>query len=330
MATWKKVVVSGSAVSQLNNDSQYQSLSDVLTITSSLSSSASTARDAIGADITSLSSSASTSRDAIVASVSGAFASDSASFSTRITDLEDFSSSLDATYATEAELDAATGSLLTTASAADNIITFTKGDGTTFNVEVGTSGSVATASFAQTVPYSGVLNKPTLISGSAFSSPSQGTLRATINGVDSDVDLGLQEADSVTFAALTTTGNVTIGGDLNVDGTTTTINSTNLLVADQFALFASGSTSATDGGFIIQADENGDGRAFGYDASTDRWSLQTTLNSTGSAFTAVDAFVNTVETSTSAPSAAPVYGGASNGSGTMHVNTSNGDVYIYA
>ena len=35
------------------------------------------------------------------------------------------------------------------------------------------------------------LNGKTLISGSTFSSPSQGTLRATINGVASDVDLGL-------------------------------------------------------------------------------------------------------------------------------------------
>ena len=330
MATWKKVIVSGSAVSQLNNDATYQTLAQVLTITSSLSSSASDARNAIvTGDINDLSGSASTARNLVAAQVSGAFAADSASFSTRVTDLEDFSSSLDATYATEAELDAATGSLLVTASAAANVITFEKGDGTTFDVSVGTSGSVATASFAETVPYSGVLNKPTLISGSAFTSPSQGTLRATINGVDTDVDLGLQAADSPTFADLTTTGDVTIGGDLTVDGTTTTINSTNLLVADKFALFASGSTSATDGGFIIQADENGDGRAFGYDASADRWALQTVLNSTGSTFTAVDAFVNTVETSTSAPSADPVYGGSS-GHGAMHVNTSTGDVYIYA
>ena len=329
MANWKKVIVSGSAVSQLSNDANYQSLAEVLTITSSLSSSASTARAAIAGDITALSSSASTSRDLVALQVSGAFDSVSSSLSTRITDLEDFSSSLDNTYATEAELNSATGSLLSTASAALNVITFTKGDGTTFDVTIGTSGSVATASYATTVPYSGVLNKPTLVSSSAFSSPSQGTVRATINGVQTDVDTGLQAGDSPTFTALTTTGDATIGGDLTVQGTTTTIDSQNLLVADKFALFASGSTSATDGGFIIQSDENGDGKAFGYDASADRWSLQSILNSTGSAFTSVDAYVNTVEVDTSAPSAAPVYGGTS-GHGAMHVNTSTGDVYIYA
>ena len=330
MATWKKVVVSGSAVSQLNNDATYQTLAQVLTITSSLSSSASDARNAIvSGDINGLSGSASTARDLVAAQVSGAFAADSASFSTRVTDLEDFSSSLDATYATEAELNTATGSLLVTASAALNVITFEKGDGTTFNVEVGTSGSVATASFAETVPYSGVFGKPTLISGSSFTSPSQGTLRATINGVDTDVDLGLQAADSPTFADITATGDVTIGGDLTVEGTTTTINSTNLLIADKFALFASGSTIATDGGFIVQSDVNGDGKAIGYSATSDRWALQTALNSTGSSFTGIDAFINTVETSTSAPSAAPVYGGTS-GHGAMHVNTNSGDVFIYA
>jgi len=45
-----------------------------------------------------------------------------------------------------------------------------------------------------------------IISSSAFSSPSQGTVRATINGTQTDVDTGLQSADSPTFAGLTLTG----------------------------------------------------------------------------------------------------------------------------
>ena len=47
----------------------------------------------------------------IASDISGAFGAPSASFSTRVTDLETFSSSLDATFATEAELNAATASL---------------------------------------------------------------------------------------------------------------------------------------------------------------------------------------------------------------------------
>ena len=47
------------------------------------------------------------------------------------------------------------------------------------------------------------LNLKNIVSGSTYSSPSQGTLRATINGVDSDVDLGLQSTDTPTFNSLT-------------------------------------------------------------------------------------------------------------------------------
>ena len=45
-----------------------------------------------------------------------------------------------------------------------------------------------------------------IVSSSAFSSPSQGTVRATINGVNTDVDTGLQSADSPSFTGLTLTG----------------------------------------------------------------------------------------------------------------------------
>ena len=198
-----------------------------------------------------------------------------------------------------------------------NTLTLTKADGTTDTVDL--------------APY---LDDTAIVSASI-----DGAGIATfVNSDTSSFTLDLSSLDTNLITSVdggtglevdTTTGDVTIGGDLTVDGTTTTINSTNLLVADKFALFASGSTSATDGGFIIQSDVNGDGRAFGYDASSDRWALQTALNSTGSSFTGIDAFINTVETSTSAPSAAPVYGGTS-GHGAMHVNTNSGDVFIYA
>ena len=47
------------------------------------------------------------------------------------------------------------------------------------------------------------LNSLNVVSGSTYSSPSQGTLRATINGANSDVDLGLQSTDTPTFNSLT-------------------------------------------------------------------------------------------------------------------------------
>jgi len=55
------------------------------------------------------------------------------------------------------------------------------------------------------------------VSGSVLSSPSQGTVRLATNGVNTDVDTGLQTGDSPTFT------NLTLTGDLEVQGTTTTI-----------------------------------------------------------------------------------------------------------
>mgnify|MGYP000097237072 CR=1 FL=1 len=87
-----------------------------------LSGSASDARNLLAADLDTISSSASTARDVLASQVSGAFAADSASFSTRVTTLEEFISSLDATYATDAELNAATASLSGSASDARNAL----------------------------------------------------------------------------------------------------------------------------------------------------------------------------------------------------------------
>lgn len=74
---------------------------------------------------------------------------------------------------------------ITNASVNTNVLTFTKGDGSTFNVTISQSGSVESASFANTssfastaatasyVEYTNVANKPTLISSSAqFTNPS--------------------------------------------------------------------------------------------------------------------------------------------------------------
>ena len=60
------------------------------------------------------------------------------------------------------------------------------------------------------------LDETTVVSGSTFSSPSQGTVRATINGVNTDVDTGLQQADSPTFNTLTLSS-VVAGGSSDFD-----------------------------------------------------------------------------------------------------------------
>ena len=53
------------------------------------------------------------------------------------------------------------------------------------------------------------LNTEGVISGSTFSSPSQGTVRAIINGVQTDVDTGLQTGDSPQFTNLNVSSRIT-------------------------------------------------------------------------------------------------------------------------
>jgi len=145
----------------------------------------------------------------------------------------------------------------------------------------------------------------------------------TQNGVVVETG-GLQVlAGDSTFAE-----DVTINGDLTVNGTTTTIDTTNLLVADKFALFASGSDGTTDGGIIVQQGAT-TGYALGVDGSADRWGLQNNLGPTATSITP-DAYMVTAEASTGAPSTAPVYGGSSTGYGNIHVNTSSGEIFIYS
>jgi hypothetical protein len=138
------------------------------------------------------------------------------------------------------------------------------------------------------------------------------------------INQGLATGNDVAFNKLT------LAGDLIVNGTTTTLATTNLSIEDKFITIASGSTSATDGGLVVSKQANGAGYGFGYDTGTTRWAFQDGLaiDATG---IVPDTFVGTVEIhATAAPSDAPVYGGETNGYGAIHVKKNTGDIYIYA
>jgi hypothetical protein len=89
------------------------------------------------------------------------------------------------------------------------------------------------------------LNADGVVSGSTFSSPSQGTLRATINGDATDIDLGLQAGDSPTFVDGNFTGDVQISGDLVVQGASTEIQVSELRIEDKLITVASGSSNSS-------------------------------------------------------------------------------------
>ena len=132
--------------------------------------------------------------------------------------------------------------------------------------------------------------------------------------------------------ALTVSTNATIEGNLDVNGTLTTIDSTNLKIADQFIMAASGSDTA-DGGLIVETNGAGSGTAFAWDHSSLRWSF-TRADDTAHDATSVTPrqYVVSVSGSGVSPSGNPSDFGASDATraGMMHVNTSNGEIWIYS
>jgi len=195
----------------------------------------------------------------------------------------------------------------------------------TLTVTSSYAAQALTASFAATAPYSGLIGTPAgIVSASVLSSPSQGNAVLTTNGVaGSTIDLGLTTTANPTF------NNLIVSGDLTVNGTTTTLNTNNLLVEDRFILLSSGSLTANDGGIIVQSATGGVGYAFYFDSTGDgtapRWSMAEAASSTATTLTPTY-YVGAITGSGVAPSAgAPTYG-----FGTMHVNSANGDIYIYA
>jgi len=138
---------------------------------------------------------------------------------------------------------------------------------------------------------------------------------------------------SATVGTLGVSGNATITGDLTVAGTASFNNTTSLLIADKFVLLASGSTSLTDGGIIIQNAAGGIGTAFFVEASSTgtygRFAVTGSLFAGASSATA-DEFMVTVKQAAGIPVAAPTYGDTGNGYGNMYINSSTSDIFIYA
>jgi hypothetical protein len=154
----------------------------------------------------------------------------------------------------------------------------------------------------------------------------------------SDNVLGLAAGSEIDLTATTIdinglvdiSGNLTVGGDLDVNGTTTTINTANSYITDKFMIMASGSTSDTDGGIIVQ-NAAGSGYALGYDSGVDRWAFDADLAHNATAL-GPDAYVGVVQVATTDGDslADPIYGGGVNGVGTIYVDTDDSEIWIYA
>jgi len=137
----------------------------------------------------------------------------------------------------------------------------------------------------------------------------------------------LKQDDDITLQSLTLTG------DLTVNGTTTTIATTNTKVEDKFMFLATGSAATnTDAGIMVQSGSvDLSGSAFYHDVNVvagtnpngGRWSVAKSVGQDVGAVTPLQ-FVSTVKTDTVNPDTTS----GSYGAGEMHVNTTSGEIWI--
>jgi len=124
--------------------------------------------------------------------------------------------------------------------------------------------------------------------------------------------------------------NLTVTGNLSVAGTASFTNTDNLTIRDKFILINSGSSALADSGWITQYNAAGSGSAFYLESGTTntygRFAVAYDIIGTSTAVTA-DEYVNTTKigATTAVPTAAPTWGGSTNGIGNTYV-TSDGQI----
>ena len=215
-----------------------------------------------------------------------------------------------------------TGNSVVTTTVSDNTITFgTNADIVSSSAQLAAdiSGSftATSASLATRITTAETELENTILSASAEGS-AQGTI--AFNGVDVDVN-GMQTDDSPTFAGLTVTGN------LNVTGDTIQAQVTNLNVEDKFILLNSGSATG-DAGIVFggaggATPNTGDG--IFYDDSDSVFAFGEDIASNATTATNSSKLGN-IQTAAGTPSGAPTF----QGTGTVHVNTSDEGIWIYS
>ena len=112
--------------------------------------------------------------------------------------------------------------------------------------------------------------------------------RVTFNNTSDDICFDFSAATGITtIETASVSQNLTVGGDLIVNGDLTYLNTTNTSVEDQFILLGSGSANNSDIGIIFNdgGAEPGQGIAFFYDGGVDRLSYATAIAHTATAVT---------------------------------------------
>ena len=138
-------------------------------------------------------------------------------------------------------------------------------------------------------------------------------------------------------------GNITIGlpddviiaGNLTVQGTTTTIETDNLLVEDSFIQLASGSGTTGNGGIIVERATDNTGTALFWDETNDVWAVDLAGANAPANTATTDASVVFVSHSSANPTGTPLMGAGDWRLGQMYIATTDNDndgnnIWIYA
>ena len=118
------------------------------------------------------------------------------------------------------------------------------------------------------------------------------TASGVVSGASASITNGVSAASvsatgSVSSATLSTTGNATIGGDLTVSGTTTTISTNNLDIKDNIITLNDGAkavgTTAPDAGILLERKNGAENAAFLFQEADSRFEVGTTSATGGTA-----------------------------------------------
>ncbi len=157
----------------------------------------------------------------------------------------------------------------------------------------------------------------------------------TITGTANEIETSVS-GQTVTIGLpnnVTVASNLTVGGDLTVAGTASFVNTENLNIKDKFILINSGSSTLADSGWITQYNAAGSGSAFFLEANSagtyGRFAMAYDVLGTANSV-AANEYVVSAKSTAGAPAATPTWGGTTNGFGNMHVDSTTGDIYIYA
>ena len=323
MANWKKIIVSGSnahlnqiTASSLTNDNIL-----VAGVGGALESSGITYD---GSDL-GLGSSIITSTGAtsiLSGSFSGSFEGDGSKLTGLVTELN-----ISSSEGTNGTIDLLTQDL--TLSAGEGIDISISGQTVTLANELASDTNKGVASFdnGDFVVTSGVVTLADLSTGAvlAISATANETTVSRTNGT---VTIGLPDdvtiAGTLTAATASVSQNLTVGGDLIVNGDMTYLNTTNLAIEDKFILLNSGSANPDEGGIVID-EGSGTGHGFIFDAGDLRWGFAASVDSSAATVNATAHAAAVVDLNNGAHTDQAEY----QKNGNIKVDTS-GEIWIYS